>query len=90
MDFDNIIERRKVDSGLHRMTLEISNNEYNKTYNEINNDIATEIVNNHLYNREDDGRPSNIKIEQSMDNDTIKIYADIHYLGNDHTGYDIH
>lgn len=89
MDLDNIIEKRNVDQGLHKMTLEISANEYNQSYNSINEDTATEIVKNHLYNREDDGVPSNIKIEDSVDNNIIRIYADINYLGNDHTGYDI-
>lgn len=90
MNLDNIIEKRKVNQGLHSMTLEISSNELNRAYNEINNDVATEIVNNHLYNREDDGRPSNIRIEQSTNDDIVRIYADIHYLNNDHTGYSIH
>lgn len=87
MRLDNIVEKRKVDNGQHRMTLEISAEEFNRTYNELNKDIATEIVRNHLYNREDDGRPSNIKIEEQKNDGIIRISADINYLGNDHTDY---
>lgn len=90
MNLDNIIEKRKVNQGSHSMVLEISSNEYNKTYGKINNDIAAEIVSKHLNNREDDGRATNIKIDNNTNGDIIRIHADLHYLGNDHTGYSIH
>lgn len=86
MVFDNIIEKRKVDNGKHSLVLEMSREEYSKTYDQYNNEIASEIVETHLINRGDDGRPSDVKI-QDEDSNIIRIHANVNYLGNDHTGY---
>jgi len=85
--FENIIERRIVDGGEHRLILEISADEYKEDYDKYDDDTATNIVIEHLQRRGDDGRPSNVKIHHEHENDIIKITANIHYLGNDHTGY---
>lgn len=87
MNFDNIIEKRSVDKGVHRMVLEISLDEYSKDYNEINRDHALSIVERYLENRGDDGRPSNIEIDRNNKEDIIRISADINYLNNEHTDY---
>ncbi|MEW8973186.1 MAG: hypothetical protein AB2375_03255 [Tissierellaceae bacterium] len=90
MNFDNIIEKRTVENGLHSLVLEISADEYNKSYDECNREIASEILSDHLYTRGDDGRPANIKIKEENNENIIKIFADIHYLDNDHTTYGRH
>ncbi|MBC8589611.1 hypothetical protein [Wansuia hejianensis] len=90
MIYDNIIEKRIVDDGLHSLVLEIGADEYHRTYDEYSNSIANSIVNKHLKNRGDDGRVSNVRIEGKNENNIVKIYADVHYLGNDHTDYGIH
>ena len=87
MLFDNIIEKRMVDKGKHTLILEMSREEYNKIYNQYNNEIACEIVETHLVNRGDDGRPSDVKIQHEDKDNIIKIHANVNYLGNDHTGY---
>lgn len=87
MKFDNIIEKRKVNNGKHSLVLEMSREEYDRSYNQYNNEIASEIVESHLLNRGDDGRPSNVKIKNEENNDIIKIHANLSYLGNDHTDY---
>lgn len=90
MNFDNIIEKRIVDNGKHNLVLEISQEELNKSYSEINNEIAKKIVTEHLINRGDDGRPSNIEFRNQENNNMMKIYAKVNYLGNDHTDPGIH
>jgi len=88
MRYDDIIEKRIVDKGQHIMTLEFSRDEFYQSYDEYSNDIANQIVNNHLNKRGDDGRASNVRIEKANENDTIRIHADIEYEGNDHTTYE--
>jgi hypothetical protein len=87
MLFNNIIEKRMVDKGKHSLVLEMSREEYNKSYDQYNNEIAGEIVETHLANRGDDGRPSDVKMLHEDKDNIIKIHANINYLGNDHTGY---
>lgn len=89
MNFENIIEKRKSDHGLYKISLEIAADDYKKSYNELSSNIANEIVKKHLYTRGDDGRPSNVKIEMVKKEDMIRISADIHYADNDYTGYKI-
>ncbi len=83
----DIIERRIVNDGFHSLVLEISADEYKKAYDQYNNEIALEILNYHLKNRGDDGRPSDIRIEHKNNSNIVRIFANIHYLGNDHTTY---
>ncbi|NLJ98193.1 MAG: hypothetical protein GX320_02860 [Tissierellia bacterium] len=87
MNFENIIEKRTVDEGKHSLVLEISADEYRKDYDQYNDDIAFNILYEHLQNRGDDGRPSDVKIHYDDKDGIIRITANIHYLGNDHTGY---
>ena len=44
MNFENIIEKRKVNEGLHSLVLEISADEYKKDYEEYSDDIASNIL----------------------------------------------
>lgn len=88
--YDSILERRIVNDRLHNVVLEIPVNEYNKIYDRYNDEIALEILNNHMENRGDDGRPSNVHIQHYNDSTIVKISANIDYLGNDHTTYGGH
>ena len=90
MNLNDIIEKRYVEKGLHSLVLEISADEYKKTYGQFNEEIATEIVSNHLYNRGDDGRPLNIKIKEETKDNMVRIFADVNYLDNEHTTYGRH
>lgn len=87
MKFDNIIEKRTVNDGLHSLVLEIAADEYKKDYDEYNDDIAFNILERHLENRGDDGRPSDVKIHYDKNDNIVRIVANVHYLGNDHTTY---
>ncbi len=90
MLYNNIIEKRTVNGGQHKAVLEISAQDYNQVFDEYNNEVATEIIKHHLVNRGDDGRVTDVQIKHENDSDIIRIYANINYLGNDHTGYGIH
>lgn len=87
MNFDNFIERRIVDNGLHSLVLEISADEYMEYYEELNEDYAMNILYSYLEYRGDDGRPSDVEIEYDDEYDIVRIKANIHYIGNDHTAY---
>lgn len=85
MKFDNIIEKRMVDDGSHSLVLEIARDELNQSYGEINDEIAKEIVTGHLVNRGDDGRASDVQVKNQEDDNIVRIYAKVNYLGNGHT-----
>ncbi|MBU5256987.1 hypothetical protein [Tissierella praeacuta] len=88
MLFNNIVEKRFVKDGVHKSILEMTADEYNKVYNgEYSEKIASEIINHHLERRGDDGRATNIQIEYEDNSNMVRIYANINYLGNDHTRY---
>lgn len=85
---NSILEKRFVNNdGLNSVILEISANEYNKFHDEYNNEIASEIISEYLEKRDDDGRPTDVQIEYDEGNNIVRIFADIHYLGNGHTYY---
>lgn len=88
MLFNNIIERRIVEDGVHKSILEMTAEDYNKVYRgEYNNEIASEIIRHHFIRRGDDGRPTNIQINHDQDANMVRIYSNVNYLGNDHTKY---
>lgn len=87
MLFNNIIEKRTVNGNQHSVVLEVSVKDYIQVYDEYNNEIASEIIKHHLGNRGDDGRASDVQIKHEDNSSIIRIYANINYLGNDHTRY---
>lgn len=88
MLFNNIRERRIVENGVHKSVLEMTTSDFNKVYeNQYTNEVATQILKNHLERRGDDGRPSNVEIKPNEEQGIVRIYANINYLGNDHTNY---
>ncbi|NMA84453.1 MAG: hypothetical protein GX962_11415 [Epulopiscium sp.] len=84
---NNIIEKRTVKDGRHSLMLEIPIDDYQGIYDEYNNEIAAEILEMHLENRADDGRPTDIQIQHGQKDEVVRILANIEYLGNDHTEY---
>lgn len=58
-----------------------------KDYDDYNRDYALNILERHLENRGDDGRPSDVEIGYDVENHIVRIYAKVNYLGNDHTIY---
>lgn len=87
MNFDNVIEKRNVDNGLHSMVLEMSADEYREDYGELNDDFASNILDRYLEYRGDDGRPTDVRIGYDDRHNVVKIYANVQYLDNDHTTY---
>lgn len=68
--------------------LEISEDDFFKTYDRADTEIAEEIVSNYLLEREDDGRADNVKINHDKANKIVSITYDLDYMSNDHTDYD--
>lgn len=90
MIYDNIIEKRSVNNGFHSIILEIAADDYKRTYDEFSDAIAYEIASNHLENRGDDGKVSDVRIKTNNMDNIVRILANVHYLGNDHTEYRRH
>lgn len=85
---NSILEKRFVNNdGLSSVVLEISSEEYNKFYDEYNNEIASEIISEYLEKKDDDGIPADVQIQYDKNDNMVRIFADIHYLGNHHTYY---
>lgn len=87
MDFNNIIEKRTVNNGMHSLVLEISKNEFDKVMTGNIENTALDVVARHLENRGDDGRANNVNLDYENGEGIVRIYADVDYLGNDHTEY---
>lgn len=87
MDFNNIIEKRIVNDGMHSLVLEISKDEFDKVMTGNIEDTAFDVVARHLKNRGDDGRANNVNLDYKNGEKIVKIYANVDYLGNDHTEY---
>lgn len=80
--FDSIRETRAVKNGLHSLVLEIPEKTYMDFYESISNSDGAEILSQYLNHHQDDAIPKNIKIKYSKDEHMMRIYADLHYLGN--------
>ncbi|MGE4283037.1 MAG: hypothetical protein AB7G87_04880 [Clostridia bacterium] len=84
---NSVLDTRNLDNGMHKMTLEIPEKEFEDIYGEYTNEAASEFLAYYMENRGDDGRPSDIEIKQDKNSHVVRIEANIHYLGNDHTSY---
>jgi len=87
LNFDNFIDTRIEKNGLYKLVLEMAAHEYYDDYDELNKDYAMNILDSYLQYRGDDGRPSDVEIEYDDEYDIVRIKANIHYLGNDHTTF---
>lgn len=87
MDFNNVIEKRFVDRGNHKLLLEISADEYNQDYDDYTEDYAMNILEGYMQFRGDDGRPSDASIDYDSHNNIVRILAKVNYLDNDYTTY---
>ena len=87
MNFNNVIEKRFVNEGEHKLLLEISADEYKQDYNDFNDDYAMNILEGYMQFRGDDGRPSDASIDYDPKDNIVRISAKVNYLDNDHTSY---
>ncbi|WP_304942946.1 hypothetical protein [Vallitalea guaymasensis] len=79
--------RTRLDEGYH-ISLTIPKEEYTVIYgNDINEQHATEIINDYLQHRDDDGEAHDIKIYDHEVSNMIEIEAKLNYIGNEHTDY---
>lgn len=87
---NSVLETRSVNDGLYRIVLEIPEKEYEAVYDQYTNEIAAEFLTYYLEDRNDDGKPSDVQIQHDKNAHTVRIVANIHYLGNEHTSYSRH
>ncbi|NLI61498.1 MAG: hypothetical protein GX375_08725 [Clostridiales bacterium] len=80
---DNIYERRTIRDGLYGLSLTIKQDQYFMVYDDISQENAEEVVDNYLINRQDDGRPGDVKIEHDKNQGIVSIQANLHYTGNE-------
>jgi len=82
---DFIRETRAVKNGLHNIILEIPEETYMTFYKNVDVNYARDILIQYLKYHQDDARASDIKIEHNRDANTVNIYANLHYIGNEKT-----
>lgn len=85
---DNMREmRNKVENGKYNLTLEIAEDAYFGTYNDVDLKSGEDIVRNYLRSNSDDARFDDIKIKYNKNRHTIRVTAELNYNDNDHTDY---
>jgi hypothetical protein len=80
--FDSIRGTRTFKNGVHTLVLEIPKKVYMDFYQNIGNSDGADLLSQYLNHHQDDAIPKNIKIKYSKDDHMMRIYADLHYLGN--------
>lgn len=79
--------RTRLKEGYH-ISLTIPKEEYTVIYgNKISEKNASDIINNYLQHRDDDGQAYDIKIYDHEASNIIEIEARLNYLNNEHTDY---
>lgn len=82
---NSILETRTLDNGLYNITLRINEDEYFSVYDSLNEEDASELLENYLKYRADDGRPEDIKMKHNKNEHLVTINADLYYTGNEKT-----
>ncbi len=85
--FNSVRETREWASGLLRMNLEMKESDYFSIYDNLNNEVAKDIIDQYLKFRGDDGRAKDIQINHNANSHIVSISGSIHYLENDKTEY---
>jgi hypothetical protein len=83
--FNSIREKRIQREGLYELTLQIPENDYFDVYDTVKVEAAREILYNYLTLQQDDARLGGVDISHNRNGHIVKITADLHYTGNDHT-----
>ena len=85
--FNSVRETRMQRNGMTSMNLEMSEEDFFTIYNDLSQDVASDIVDQYLIYRGDDGRAANIQISHNPGSSIVSISANLQYLGNDKTDY---
>ncbi|GAA0713839.1 hypothetical protein GCM10008904_28600 [Paraclostridium ghonii] len=85
---DNMCEmRNRLNNGDYSLKLEIGENSYFKTYEDINTKSAEDVVRNYLRSNADDAEFSNLEIKHHRDRHTVSVCAKLSYDNDRHTDY---
>lgn len=85
---DNMSEmRNRLDNGNYDLTLEIGENTYFKTYDDVNEKSAEDVVINYLRSNADDAQFSDLEIKHHRNKHTVSVCAKLNYNNDKHTDY---
>lgn len=85
---DNMSEmRNRLDNDNYNLTLEIGEDNYFNTYEDVDHQAAEDVVRNYLRSNADDAEFSDLEIKHHRDRRTISVYAKLSYDNNRHTDY---
>ena len=82
---NSIRETRSRKGELYNIILEITEKDYFDIYSDIDDESASDILKQYMIYHGDDGRYSDIKMEHNKNTHVVNIYANLHYMGNNHT-----
>lgn len=71
--------------GMYAVILQIPEDEYFNVYDSVSDGAASEIVQNYLNYRGDDGRPDRVTISHDSSSRIVNIHLYLYYTDNDHT-----
>lgn len=83
--YNSIREKRIQRDGMYQITLQIPEEDYFNSYEDLTKKAANEILKNYLNYHQDDGRPDDVEISHNKNAHIVKINANLHYINNDHT-----
>lgn len=85
---DNMSEmRNRLDNGNYDLTLEIGENTYFKTYDDVSEKSAEDVVRNYLRSNADDAQFSDLEIKHHRNKHTVSVCAKLNYNNDKHTDY---
>lgn len=85
---DNMSEmRNRLNSGNYNLKLEIGEDAYFKTYDDVNNKSAEDVVRNYLRSNADDAEFSDLEIKHHRNRHTVSVCAKLSYNDGRHTDY---
>lgn len=74
-------------NGMTNMSLEMNEKDFFTIYNDLSQEVASDIIGQYLIYRGDDGRAKNVQISHDPNLQIVNISANLQYLGNDKTDY---
>ena len=79
-----VVVRERIE-GVYSITLEVPQKEYFEIYEDIDSEAAKDILKQYLTYHGDEGRYSDVSIDNNKGAHIISIHAKLNYENNDHT-----
>lgn len=82
---NSVLESRISRDGLTQIVLEMPEKEYFQMYDQLNDEIARDLLQQYLLYHNDDGRMGSVKIRYDKSDHIVRISSFLQYLGNEKT-----